>query len=627
MLRTFACCLIGFGLATLSGASGCSSNDDSCEKSEDCSSHVCNVAKETCEASSCTDGVKNGKETDLDCGGSCAKCDDQKTCKASRDCVSGVCKGNVCQAPTNTDGVKNGKETDADCGGAGNPPCRDGKACAAGSDCTSEHCNASVCAPVSPADGVQNGDETDVDCGGLAAPHCADNLKCLVDADCKSDICKDSGAGLHCKPPTPTDGKRNGTETDVDCGGDAAPACAIGKMCLVKTDCASLGCDYNSKCVAFRSCSAHFGGDTCGLGGAGGTGPAQWESCCTTAPVTPSAGPTANVAVQLGKYQVTAGRMRAFMTDVNYDVRGFVQQARTAGKIPTIPGNAAGKLVLDPGWDMYLPTSFAGNELSTELADCSQTDTTTPTGTDCKPDTLQPGVYTAVSRHLGGFIFKGNAQTATGCFVDSPGTHAFRFPDGQQDGDPPQLSQDDYDTKAMNCVDYLVAQAFCVWDGGRLELLDEWKAAFGPGIYPYSATDSRAPVAPGSDTYWGCRFPWATDAMQDTCGTPWDAATKSIELIDYKYSYEYPKLLGSDYIVFISAPGRTRGRGPGGHADVIGNNFELTSTVVWAAGPWDANHAWTGNGSWEVHDFNKGGGPTTILLNKYGKLGLRCAYP
>lgn len=68
----------------------------------------------------CTDGIKNGSETDVDCGGSCvAKCQNGKACGASTDCVSNLCSGGICQAaPTCTDGVKNGTETGVDCGGS-----------------------------------------------------------------------------------------------------------------------------------------------------------------------------------------------------------------------------------------------------------------------------------------------------------------------------------------------------------------------------------------------------------------------------------------------------------------------------------------------------------------------------
>ena len=274
-----------------------------------------------------------------------------------------------------------------------------------------------------------------------------------------------------------------------------------------------------------------------------------------------------------------------------------------------------------------------------------------------------------MKRQLGGIIFKGNDQTSTGCFVGAPGTHAFRFPDGAQDGATPALNQADYDTKSMQCIPYLMAQAFCVWDGGRLELGQEWVSAWG-GNPPWSAETTQTPAAPsqrqkldnggnpvacttvaecgnvagqpatysctgnkcvlagGDRTYWGCRFPWATDAAHPACGLTWPATT-TIEYADYQYTYEYPKQTSSDYIVFISAPGRTRGRGPAGHSDLIGNNYGLTSNVTYNDDPFVATHGWNASGSWEVHGYSKpanGLSRTSNLLNKYGKLGLRCAY-
>jgi len=48
-------------------------------------------------APSCTDGVKNGTETDVDCGGSCAaKCADSKLCSVNADCSGASCVGGTC---------------------------------------------------------------------------------------------------------------------------------------------------------------------------------------------------------------------------------------------------------------------------------------------------------------------------------------------------------------------------------------------------------------------------------------------------------------------------------------------------------------------------------------------------
>ena len=45
---------------------------------------------------SCADGLQNGRETDVDCGGECASCDVGRQCSAAVDCVGGFCSSGVC---------------------------------------------------------------------------------------------------------------------------------------------------------------------------------------------------------------------------------------------------------------------------------------------------------------------------------------------------------------------------------------------------------------------------------------------------------------------------------------------------------------------------------------------------
>ena len=66
---------------------------------------------------------------------------------ASSDCESQVCTNNVCQAPTANDGVQNGDETDVDCGGANADACEEGQACNNNADCVSDDCSNNVCNP------------------------------------------------------------------------------------------------------------------------------------------------------------------------------------------------------------------------------------------------------------------------------------------------------------------------------------------------------------------------------------------------------------------------------------------------------------------------------------------------
>jgi hypothetical protein len=125
-------------------------------------------------------------------------------------------------------------------------PCPAGEKCEGAPDCTSGLCRDGKCNDIAPADGAKSGDETDVDCGGTHAPACADNKGCLIAADCMSSVCK---GGL-CQVPSPTDGVKNGDETGLDCGGSKAPKCAPGQGCLVTADCDKVKCDtVQKKCL------------------------------------------------------------------------------------------------------------------------------------------------------------------------------------------------------------------------------------------------------------------------------------------------------------------------------------------------------------------------------------------
>jgi hypothetical protein len=70
-----------------------------------------------------------------------------ESCAGAAECASGVCTAKKCAAPTCTDGVDNGGETDVDCGGGSCPKCPDNRACAAPSDCVSGNCQGSTCQP------------------------------------------------------------------------------------------------------------------------------------------------------------------------------------------------------------------------------------------------------------------------------------------------------------------------------------------------------------------------------------------------------------------------------------------------------------------------------------------------
>ena len=109
-----------------------------CLVGADCQSLVCTQGWE-CAPAQCGDDVKNGEETDTDCGGpTCPKCAIGDDCLGNDDCLSGSCNS-TCQ-PSCTDTILNQDESDIDCGGVC-PPCAFGQHCATGSDCQTGACS------------------------------------------------------------------------------------------------------------------------------------------------------------------------------------------------------------------------------------------------------------------------------------------------------------------------------------------------------------------------------------------------------------------------------------------------------------------------------------------------------
>ena len=93
----------------------------------------------------CSDGIKNGTESDVDCGGTCPPCGTAKSCQGAGDCASRVCLSQVCRAPTCFDLVRNGSESDIDCGGGTCPRCANERTCASRNDCAGALCVSGTC--------------------------------------------------------------------------------------------------------------------------------------------------------------------------------------------------------------------------------------------------------------------------------------------------------------------------------------------------------------------------------------------------------------------------------------------------------------------------------------------------
>ena len=299
-------------------------------------------------------------------------------------------------------------------------------------------CLGGVCQAASSSDGVKNGDESDVDCGGSSGPACPSGKRCASDANCASGRCVDfvcaggsapGSEGVPAEPPARfDDGIKNGTETDVDCGGPAqGPRCAVGKSCKAHTDCESNGCAFDGKCARRATCTQLEGGQTCGPI----DGTAKQNDCCESAQVG---------QYEIDKYLVTAGRMRAFLTRLEGKVRDWAA---------TLPADK---------WDQ--------------------------TYTDALPNSIDgtPGDGDNANTQLGPFYGKRSCETGyhTG--------HTFWTP--PQYGDEKDFPQNVLDTKALNCVPWWLLAALCAFDGGHLATEAEIRAAYtnnGTTQYPWGA--------------------------------------------------------------------------------------------------------------------------------------------
>ncbi|MDQ3781002.1 MAG: hypothetical protein M3354_10740 [Chloroflexota bacterium] len=213
----------------------------------------CSAASRCCAGSRCRGGRCKCKESDrfFACNGPGTRCVNTRTneahcgacgrsCGEHEICLLGGCIDH-CQ-----DGLHDVDEGDEDCGGAHCEPCANGKTCNEDADCTSDFCDSDgTCQDFhSCSDEQKNGHETDVDCGGPDCGGCTDGKACFINADCENNFCDrpadSTEAGVCGVKPTCANGKKDGTESDIDCGGSSCPRCEIGQKCNSADDCRGL---------------------------------------------------------------------------------------------------------------------------------------------------------------------------------------------------------------------------------------------------------------------------------------------------------------------------------------------------------------------------------------------------
>jgi len=170
----------------------------------------------------CSNGIKDEKETDVDCGGRCGFCDLGKKCSINIDCKSNFCNNGMCSSPKCDDSAKNSDESDIDCGGSCKK-CQNNKICNANNDCESGFCSFGFCKPQeSCLDGKLTAGETDVDCGGHCPAKCQEgrscssNDDCADNAQCISSLCRKCADNDKNCNGIPDDQENAAKDTDAD---------------------------------------------------------------------------------------------------------------------------------------------------------------------------------------------------------------------------------------------------------------------------------------------------------------------------------------------------------------------------------------------------------------------------
>lgn len=250
---------------------------------------------------SCANGAKDNQETDIDCGGAdCTPrgkpCAGGKSCLVDRDCGA-PSERRLCLTATSQCGATFDIEGTASVvvpvtleltpggtlGGASATPLAVTIQTAdrtfkfentrvtgtyavamrpqAGVTCTLTNASGTASANVTNAtvsclacgNGAKEGTETDVDCGGAACVAlgrtCGAGKVCNLGSDCASGSC----VGSMCVAAGCSNGVKDNLETDVDCGGTTCvmegKKCGVGKSCSVVADCTTNLCNGMS-CAA-----------------------------------------------------------------------------------------------------------------------------------------------------------------------------------------------------------------------------------------------------------------------------------------------------------------------------------------------------------------------------------------
>jgi cysteine-rich repeat protein len=211
----------------------------------------------SCKAAACGDGYIQAGE----------QCDDGNSLNG--DGCSNVCQSE--QQTTCNDNIKNGNETDVDCGGPDCQDCAQGKKCSVGSDCATSFCADGVCSNTAcvgfcqAATAAKKGQGADGTCGPIIAgsdpdDECAAQASqtCGTTGACNgSGACQLYSASTVCAAPSCSNGMLT---TGSNCTGTGTCATGLtvtcnGFTCANGTAC-NTSCSSDSQCMLGNFCNA-----------------------------------------------------------------------------------------------------------------------------------------------------------------------------------------------------------------------------------------------------------------------------------------------------------------------------------------------------------------------------------
>lgn len=277
-----------------------------CANDIDCPSGNCGL-NHLCVEAHCSDGVKNGTESDIDCGGpSCNPCAPGKLCVGQTDCVAAACIDGVCCqeacdgecvacASTKTerpDGecapIVAGTDPDEECSSQDSSTCGNSTGFCNGMGGCQKHAVGAICASASCVDGTQtnaracDGLGNCTDTGSIAcAPYvcgstmcltsCSDDPQCDTDHYCVDATCvprKSNGQACSKASECQTGFCVDGVCCNDACTGECRACVAAKTSTSADGTCGDIlgGIDPDGECVDMGATSCSTTGECSGAG-------------------------------------------------------------------------------------------------------------------------------------------------------------------------------------------------------------------------------------------------------------------------------------------------------------------------------------------------------------------------